>query len=61
MNNSSKTRLTLDDDVGYTHLAAEGRKEDNKLDRINIVCDGDESCLLGFNKGNDMVQAVFGI
>jgi len=59
MNNCPKTGLTLDNDVGNTHLAAEGRKEDNKFDRINIVCDGDEGCFLGFNKSNDMVQAVF--
>lgn len=41
MDNGAKTSLALDDNVGNTHLSAEGRKIDNQLDRVNIVSNDD--------------------
>ena len=52
---STETGLALDDDVGNTHLAAEGRDEDDEFDGINIMGNDDESGLLGLDEGNDVV------
>ena len=58
MNDRTETGLALDDGVGDTHLAAEGGKEDNELDGVNIVGDEDESGLLGLNEGDNVVETV---
>ena len=47
MYNSSEESLTLHNDVGNAHLAAQGREED------------DEHGFLGFDEGDDVVEAVF--
>ena len=38
----AETRLALYDNVGDTHLAAESRKENDKLNGVDIVGDDDE-------------------
>ena len=54
----AETSLALNDDVGDTHLAAEGGEEDNELDGVDIVGDDDESGLLGLDEGDAVVQAI---
>ena len=58
VNHSSKTSLALDDDVGDTHLAAEGGEEDNQLNGVNIVGDEDEGSLLVLDQTNNVVETV---
>lgn len=60
VNDSSETGLALDDGVGNTHLAAEGGKEDDKLDGVDIVGDEDERSLLVLDKADDVVQTELG-
>jgi len=59
VHNGTKTSLAFDDNVRDTHLAAEGGQKDDELNRVNIVCDSNKSCLLGLNESNDVVKAVF--
>lgn len=42
VNDRAESGLALYDGVGDTHLAAEGRKEDNQLNGVNIVGDKDQ-------------------
>ena len=58
MHNSSETSFTLDDDVGDAHLAAQGGKENDELDGVDVVRDDDERGFLGFDEGDDVVEAV---
>ena len=58
MNDRTETGLALDDGVGDTHLAAEGGKEDDELNGVDIVGDEDESGLLGLNEGDNVVETV---
>ena len=57
--NSSEASFTLHNDVGNDHLAAQGGEEDDELDGVNVVRDDDEGGFLGFNEGDDVVEAVF--
>jgi hypothetical protein len=41
VDNSPQARLSLYDDVGNTHLSAEGREVDDQFNRINIMCNDD--------------------
>ena len=59
MHNSSKTSLTLHDDVGNPHLAAQGGEEDDELEGVHVVHDDDERGCLGPDDGDDVVEAVF--
>jgi len=54
---SAKTGLAFDDDIGDTHLAAEG--DEDEFDEVDITGGDNESSLLGLNEGNDVVKAVF--
>ena len=54
----TQARLALDDAIRDTHLAAKGRKPNDKLDRVDVVRDDDQLGLLGFDQGRDVVQAV---
>jgi len=54
----AETSLALNNDVGDTHLAAESGKEDDELNRVNIVGNDDEGGLLGFNESNNVVKTV---
>ena len=58
VDNSAESGLTLDDDVGYTHLPAEGREIDDQLDWVYIVGNDYQGGLLGLDKGNGMIEAV---
>jgi hypothetical protein len=61
VHDGTESGLALHDDVGDTHLAAQGWEEDDELDWIDVVSDDDEGCFLGFDKGNAMVKAVFNV
>jgi len=56
---SAEAGLALDDDIGHTHLAAEGWEKDDELDGVDIMCDDDERSLLGLDEGNNVVKTVF--
>lgn len=58
VDDGTETGLALDDGVGDTHLAAESWKEDDKLDRVNVVGDQDESRLLRLDEGDNVVETV---
>ena len=58
MDDRAETGLTLDDDVGDAHLAAQGGEEDDELNRVNIVSDDDERRLLGLNESDTVVETV---
>jgi len=59
VNDRTETRLTLDNNVGDTHLAAKSREEDDELNGVDIVGDGNKRRLLRLNESNDVVQTVF--
>ena len=59
MNNSAKAGLAFDDDVGNTHLSAEGREIDNQLDWVYIVGNDNQGGLLGLDEGDGVIEAVF--
>jgi len=58
VNDRAETSLALDDDVGNTHLAAKGRKENDKLNGIDIMSDDNKGSLLGLDEGNAVVETV---
>lgn len=58
VDDSSKTSLALDDGVRDTHLAAQGRQENDELDGINIVGDKDQGGLLVLDQTNDVVETI---
>lgn len=58
MDNSSQTGLALDDGVRDTHLAAEGREEDDELNGVDVVGDQDERSLLVLNETDNVVETV---
>ena len=57
---NTETGLSLDDDVGDTHLSAEGGQEDNELDGVDVVGDHDELGLLGLDERDNVVETVLG-
>jgi len=61
VDNSSQTGLALYDGVRDTHLAAEGGKEDNQLNGVNVVGDEDKRSLLVLNETNNVVETVLDI
>jgi hypothetical protein len=56
----TETGLALDNDVGDTHLAAEGGEEDDELDGVDVVGDQDERRLLVLDKADNVVQTELG-
>jgi len=56
VDDGTKTGFTLDNNVGDTHLATEGRQENDEFDRVNIMSDDDEVGLLGLDKSDNMVE-----
>ena len=50
--------MTFHDDVEDAHLAAQGWEEDDELDGVDVLRD-DEGGFLGFDEGDDVVEAVF--
>jgi hypothetical protein len=59
VDNRAETSLALDDYIRNTHLATQSREEDDEFDGVDIVCNDDEGSLLGFDEGNNVVEAVF--
>lgn len=53
----TETSLALDDGVRDTHLAAEGREEDDELDGVDVVSDDDQVGLLVLDERDDVVQS----
>jgi hypothetical protein len=60
VNNGTETGLALDDNVGDTHLAAEGGEEDNELDGVDVVGDQDERGLLVLDEADNVVETELG-
>lgn len=60
VNDGTETGLALDDNVGDTHLAAEGGEEDNELNGVDIVGDQDEGGLLVLDEADNVVQTELG-
>lgn len=60
VNDSAEAGLALDDSVRNTHLLAEGRKEDNELNRVDIVGDEDERSLLVLDQTDNVVETILG-
>jgi hypothetical protein len=60
VNDGTETGLALDDNVGDTHLAAEGREEDNELDGVDVVGDQDEGGLLVLDEADNVVETELG-
>ena len=58
MGNSTKAGFPFYNDIGDTHLSAKGREVYNKLNWVNIMGDDDQGCLLCFDEGNSMVEAI---
>ena len=58
VNHGAETGLALDNDVGNTHLSAEGREVDDKLNRVDIVGNDDQGGFLGLDEGNGVVETV---
>jgi len=53
---STKSGFALDDAVWDSHSSAEGGKEDNDLNRVDVVGDDDEGSLLLLNGGGNSVD-----
>jgi len=58
VDNGAEAGLALDNEVGDTHLSAEGWKVDNQLNWVNIVSNDDQGGLLGLDEGNSVVETV---
>lgn len=54
-NDGTETCLSLDNDIGNAHLAAESGEEDNEFNGVNIVSDDDEGSLLGLDQTDDVL------
>jgi len=61
VDDSTETSLALDDGIGDTHLATQCGKEDDELDRVNIIGDEDERSLLVLDETHDMVESKLGV
>lgn len=57
--NGTEASFALDNDIGDAHLTAQSRQENDQLDGVDVVSDDDEGSLLGFDEGDDMIQAIF--
>ena len=61
VNDRAETSLALDDSVRDTHLAAESGKEDNQLNRVNVVSNQDEGSLLVLDQADNVVETVLDV
>ena len=61
VNDGTKARLPLYNDIRNSHLTTERRKENDEFNRVNIMCNNNESGLLGLNQSNNVVETVFRI
>lgn len=55
---ATETGLVLHDAVRNAHLAAQGRQENDQLDRVNIVSDDDQLGLFLLNQRRDRIDAL---
>jgi hypothetical protein len=60
VDDGTETGLALDDNVGDTHLAAEGGEEDDQLNGVNVVGNQDERSLLVLDKADNVVETELG-
>lgn len=58
VNDRAETGLALHDGVWHTHLPAESRKEDDHLDRVDVVGDEHQRGLLSLDESHDVVETV---
>ena len=58
VNDCAETGLGFNNHVRDTHLAAEGREEDDELDGVDVVRDNDERGLLRLDERNAVVEPV---
>lgn len=61
MDNGTETSLALDDGKRHTHLTAESGKEDNELDRVDVVGNQNKRSLLVLDKANNVVETVLDV
>lgn len=54
----TETSLALYNNVGDTHLTAQGRKENDELNGVDIMRDNDESRLLRLDECHTVVETV---
>jgi hypothetical protein len=55
----AKASFALENAKRHAHLAAEGRKPDDKLNGVDIVGNDDKLGLAGFDEGGDVFEAEF--
>jgi hypothetical protein len=55
VNDSAKTSLPLNDNIGDAHLSTESWQEYDQLDRVDIVGDDDKRSLLCFDESDGVV------
>lgn len=58
VDDGTESGLVLDDNVRNTHLSAKSGEEDDELDRVNVIGDNDERCLLGLDESDTVVKTV---
>merc|ERR1712115_773063 len=58
VNDRPETGLALHDGVWHTHLPAQSRKEDDHLDRVDVVGDEHQRGLLSLDESHDVVETV---
>lgn len=61
VDNGTETSLALDNGIGDTHLAAESGKEDNQLNRVNVVGDQNKGSLLVLDEADNVVETVLDV
>jgi len=55
---TTETGLVLDDAIRDSHLAAQGRQENDQLDGVNVMGDDDELSFFLLNQGSDGVNSL---
>jgi len=58
VDDSAESGFTLDDRVWDAHLSAESWEIDDKLNRVDVIGDQDESGFLVFDKCDDVVETI---
>ena len=61
MHNSTKTSLALDNGVGNAHLAAQGGKENNQLNGVDVVGNQNKRSLLVLDEADNVIETVLDI
>lgn len=58
VNDSSETGFAFNNGIRNTHFPAQGRKEDDQLNGINIIWDENQARLLVLNQANNVIQTI---